>query len=59
MTVRLKGTGMFASAFFALLIGGIAYFLGSTTRVFLTPEIAPAAFLADGKPNVDALMPGP
>jgi solute:Na+ symporter, SSS family len=50
-------TGMIASTFFALLIGGIAYFLGSTTRVFLSPDIAPAAFLADGKPNVDALMP--
>jgi len=50
-------TGMFASAFFALLIGGIAYFLGSTTRIFLDPVSAPAAFLADGKPNVDALMP--
>jgi len=50
-------TGMIASTIFALLIGGIAYFLGSTTRVFLSPDIAPAAFLADGKPNVDALMP--
>jgi len=50
-------TGMFASAFFALLIGGIAYFLGSTTRVFLSPESSPAAFLVGGKPNVDALMP--
>jgi SSS family solute:Na+ symporter/sodium/proline symporter len=50
-------TGMFASAFFALLIGCIAYFLGSTTRVFITPETSPAAFLEGGKPNVDALMP--
>jgi SSS family solute:Na+ symporter/sodium/proline symporter len=50
-------TGMFASAFFALLIGCIAYFLGSTSRIFLSPETAPAAFLAGGKPNVDALMP--
>lgn len=49
--------GMIASTFFALLIGCIAYFLGSTTRVFLTPESAPAAFLANGQPNVDALMP--
>ncbi len=49
--------GMIASTIFALLIGGIAYFLGSTTRIFLTPETAPGAFLADGKPNVDALMP--
>lgn len=50
-------TGMIASTLFALLIGGIAYFLGSTTRVFLNPESAPNAFLASGKPNVDALMP--
>jgi len=49
--------GMVASTIFALLIGGIAYFLGSTTRIFLNPETAPKAFLADGKPNVDALMP--
>jgi SSS family solute:Na+ symporter/sodium/proline symporter len=54
---RAIRTGMIASTIFALLIGGIAYFLGSTTRVFLTPESAPGAFLADGKPNVDALMP--
>jgi Na+/proline symporter len=48
---------MIASTSFALLIGGIAYFLGSTTRIFLNPATSPAAFLADGKPNVDALMP--
>ena len=50
-------TGMFASTFFAILVGVIAYFLGSTTRVFLSPEETPLAFMADGKPNVDALMP--
>jgi SSS family solute:Na+ symporter len=50
-------TGMIASTIFAFLIGGIAYFLGSTTRIFLTPETAPSAFSPDGKPNVDALMP--
>ncbi|MCD4698935.1 MAG: hypothetical protein K8S16_22120 [Bacteroidales bacterium] len=49
--------GMIASTFFALLIGVIAYYLGSTTRVFLTPEATPAAFFENGKPNVDALMP--
>jgi SSS family solute:Na+ symporter/sodium/proline symporter len=49
--------GMIASTIFALLIGGIAYFLGSTTRIFLNPQTAPGAFLPDGKPNVDALMP--
>ncbi|MEZ5359303.1 MAG: sodium/solute symporter [Candidatus Zixiibacteriota bacterium] len=48
--------GMIASTFFALLIGGIGYFTGSTTRFFLNPENAPNAF-ADGKPIFDALMP--
>jgi len=48
--------GMFASTIFAILIGCIAYFLGSTTRVFLSPEVNPAAF-ADGKPIFDRLMP--
>ncbi|HOX77839.1 MAG TPA: sodium:solute symporter family protein [Bacteroidales bacterium] len=50
-------TGMIASTIFALLIGGIAYFLGSTTRIFLAPETSPAAFTAEGKPVFDALMP--
>lgn len=50
-------TGMIASTFFALLIGGVAYFMGSTTRVFLSPDKTPAAFLTSGAPNVDALMP--
>ena len=50
-------TGMIASTFFALLIGCIAYFMGATTRFFLTPEVAPAAFFPDGTPNVDALIP--
>ena len=49
--------GMFASTFFAFLIGIIAYFVGSTARVFLTPESTPDAFLESGAPNVDALMP--
>jgi len=48
--------GMIASTVFALLIGGIGYFTGATTRFFLTPENAPAAF-NDGKPIFDALMP--
>jgi len=50
-------TGMIASTIFALLIGGIAYFLGSTTRIFLNPATSPAAFNSEGKPIVDALMP--
>ena len=49
--------GMIASTFFAFLIGVIAYFLGSTTRVFLNPEDTPKAFFENGLPNVDALMP--
>jgi len=48
--------GMFASTIFAILIGCIAYYLGSTTRFFITPETSPAVFV-DGKPLVDALMP--
>ncbi|HPE56911.1 MAG TPA: sodium:solute symporter family protein, partial [Bacteroidales bacterium] len=49
--------GMIASTFFAFLIGVIAYFLGSTTRVFLNSAETPKAFLESGAPNVDALMP--
>lgn len=49
--------GMFASTFFALLIGVIAYFMGSTTRIFLNPADTPGAFFENGAPNVDALMP--
>lgn len=49
-------TGMIASTFFAVLIGGVAYFIGSTTRIFLNPGANPAAF-ADGKPIFDRLMP--
>jgi len=48
--------GMFASTFFALLVGGIGYFTGSTTRFFLNPENAPEAF-DGGRPIFDALMP--
>ena len=48
--------GMVASTAFAILVGCIGYFTGATTRFFLTPENAPAAF-SDGKPIFDALMP--
>nr|MBN2278500.1 sodium:solute symporter [candidate division Zixibacteria bacterium] len=48
--------GMIASTFFAVLIGGIGYFTGATTRFFLTPENASAAF-DKGGPIFDALMP--
>lgn len=48
--------GMFASTFFALLIGGVAYFIGASTRVFLDAERTPAAFI-NGEPIYDILMP--
>lgn len=48
--------GMIASTFFALLIGGVAYFIGSTTRIFLDPEANPGAF-DNGEPVFDRLMP--
>ncbi len=50
-------TGMIASTIFALLIGGIAYFTGSTTRILLSPQTSPNAFTTEGKPIFDALMP--
>lgn len=48
--------GMIGSTCFALIITGIGYFAGATTRCFLTPESAPMAF-KDGQPVFDALMP--
>ena len=48
--------GMIASTIFAILISGVAYFAGATTRLFLSPENAHAAF-DNGKPVFDALMP--
>ncbi|MCP4684175.1 MAG: sodium:solute symporter [bacterium] len=48
--------GMVASTFFAILVGGIGYFTGATTRFFLTPDNAPTAF-EGGRPVFDALMP--
>ncbi len=49
--------GMLASTLFAVLIGGVAYFIGSTSRVFLNPGNAPAAFTEAGRPLYDILMP--
>jgi SSS family solute:Na+ symporter/sodium/proline symporter len=49
-------TGMVVSTVFALLVGGIAYFVGSTTQYYINPETAPAVFQS-GSLNVDALMP--
>jgi len=48
--------GMIASTFFAILIGGVAYFIGSTTRIFITTEASPEAFI-NGQPIADRLMP--
>jgi solute:Na+ symporter, SSS family len=53
---RSVRTGMIASTFFAILIGGVAYFVGATTRLFITPEATPGAF-ANGAPVPDRLMP--
>jgi len=49
--------GTYASTVFALLIGGVAYYLGATTHVFLTPEANPRAFASTGTPLFDRLMP--
>ena len=49
--------GMIASTLFAILIGGVAYFIGSTSRIFLDPETTPAAFDLQGRPIFDILMP--
>jgi SSS family solute:Na+ symporter/sodium/proline symporter len=49
--------GMFASTAFAVLIGGVAYFLGSTTRILLSPPTDyPNAFINES-PIFDKLMP--
>ncbi len=48
--------GAIASTLFAILICGVAYYLGSTTRVFISPDSAPAIF-TEGSPNFDKLMP--
>ncbi len=49
--------GMVASTIFAIIIGGVAYFIGSTSRIFLSPETNPGAFGADGGPLFDIIMP--
>lgn len=48
--------GMVGSSIFALIITGIGYFSGATTRFFLNPDSAPLAF-KEGQPIPDALMP--
>ncbi len=54
---RSINIGMVASTLFAVLIGGTAYFVGSTTRIFLSPEVSPNAFGEEGRPVFDALIP--
>ena len=53
---RAVRIGMVASTVFALLIGGVAYYVGATTRLFVTPQTAPGIF-QNGQPLVDRLMP--
>ncbi len=53
---RAVRVGMIASTLFAVLICGVAYFIGSTTRVFFSPETTPAVF-ENGIPIADRLMP--
>jgi SSS family solute:Na+ symporter/sodium/proline symporter len=48
--------GMIMSTLLAVLICGTAYFVGSATRLFLSPESTPAAF-EGGRPVFDRLMP--
>jgi SSS family solute:Na+ symporter/sodium/proline symporter len=50
-------SGAIASTIFALLIGGVAYFLGTTTRVFLSKETNEMAFVDANTPIYDRLMP--
>ena len=51
-------TGMIASTFFALLIGGVAYYIGSTTRIFISPgDPAFTHVFSNGTPIFDRLMP--
>ncbi|MCP5105230.1 MAG: sodium:solute symporter [bacterium] len=50
-------TGMIASTCFAVLVTGVAYFIGSTTRIFISAKANPAIFNSEGGPIVDRLMP--
>ncbi len=50
--------GMVASTFFALLIGGVAYYIGSTTRIFISPADPEFSHVfSNGTPIYDRLMP--
>jgi len=49
---------MIASTFFALLIGGVAYYIGSTTRIFISPSDPEFSHVFNnGIPLYDRLMP--
>ena len=51
-------TGMVASTFFALLIGGVAYYVGATTRIFISADDPAFGHVFDGTtPIYDRLMP--
>lgn len=51
-------TGMVASTFFALLIGGVAYYIGATTRIFISPADPEFSHVfSAGVPIYDRLMP--
>ena len=54
---RSVRVGAIASTLFALLIGGVAYFLGTTTKIFLSPDTHRMAFDSGGAPIFDRLMP--
>ena len=54
---RTVKKGMVASTIFAIIIGGVAYFIGSTSRIFLAPDTNPGAFGFDGQPLFDIIMP--
>ena len=53
---RAVRVGMIGSSIFALIVTGIGYFAGATTRFFLNPQTTPMAF-REGQPIFDALMP--
>lgn len=53
---RAVRIGMIGSSIFALIVTGIGYFAGATTRFFLNPQTTPMAF-REGQPIFDALMP--
>ena len=48
--------GMWVSTAFAIFFLSVAYYSGSLSRLFLSPQNAPAAF-TNGKPVFDTLMP--